>query len=122
MGSDGPGLTFGAALGRAIRLRCPVCGEGRLFSGFFAMHPDCSSCGLNFAREQGYYVGAMYLNYGLTVAIGLTAGLLLMERVPLRILYWPLGAFGLLFPLAFFRHSRSLWLACEQYIVRRIRN
>lgn len=85
------------------------------------MAPQCSSCGLNFVREQGYYVGAMYLNYGLTAAIGLAAGLALVDRVPLRILLASLGGFGVVFPLVFFRHSRSFWLACEHYIVNRIR-
>lgn len=122
MGSDGERLTLGRVLRRALVLRCPRCGEGRLFSGWFAMNPQCSGCGLNFGREQGYYVGAMYVNYGLTAGIGLTAGLLLMDRVPMKVLLWPLGVFGVLFPLLCFRHSRSFWLACEQYIVDRIRN
>jgi hypothetical protein len=64
----------------------------------------------------------MYLNYGLTAAIGLAVGLALVDRVPLRILLGSLGLFAVVFPLAFFRHSRSFWLACEQYVVDRIRN
>ena len=122
MGSGGERLTLGRALGRGLLLRCPRCGEGRLFSGWFSMNPQCSVCSLNFGREQGYYVGAMYVNYGLTTAIGLAAGLLLLDRVPLKVLLGSLGVFGIVFPLAFFRHSRSLWLACEQYIVDRVRS
>lgn len=121
MGTDGETLTLGRALGRALFLRCPRCGKGRIYAGWFAMNPQCDSCGLEFEREQGYYVGAMYVNYGLTVLIGLTVGIALMDRVPRKPLIISLGAFAVLFPLAFFRHSRSFWLAVEQYIVSRVR-
>ncbi len=29
--------------------RCPRCGEGRLFSGFLAVAPNCEVCGLDYA-------------------------------------------------------------------------
>jgi uncharacterized protein (DUF983 family) len=31
-----------------LRGRCPRCGEGKLFRGFVALRPSCSSCGLDF--------------------------------------------------------------------------
>ncbi len=35
------------------------------------MHDECPSCGLRFNREPGYFLGAMYVSYGLAlVAIG----------------------------------------------------
>ena len=64
-------MTFWRTVGRSLRLRCPSCGEGRLFIRFFSMAPSCPGCGLDFRREQGYYVGAMYLNYGVTAAVEL---------------------------------------------------
>jgi uncharacterized protein (DUF983 family) len=56
-------------LKRALRLKCPRCGEGRLFQGFFAMHRECQTCHLGFEREQGYFIGAIYVNYAVTVLI-----------------------------------------------------
>ena len=56
-------------LGRALRLRCPRCGETPLFTGWFAMPPRCAFCGIRFERAQGYFVGAIYVNYGVTVLI-----------------------------------------------------
>lgn len=109
-------MRFWGTLGRGLRLRCPKCGEGRLFRGYFAMAPACPSCGLDFRREQGYYVGAMYINYGLTAAVMLSVGIPLADRVPLPTLSWPLGGFALAFPLWFFRYSRSLWLGIDLYI------
>ncbi|MDI1296562.1 MAG: DUF983 domain-containing protein [bacterium] len=36
---------FGPALGRALRGRCPACGEGRLFARFLKPTTACTQCG-----------------------------------------------------------------------------
>jgi len=102
-------------LQRGIRLRCPRCGRAPLFSGMFSMHERCAACGLVFEREQGYFVGAIYVNYAFTVGLTI-AGFFLLDRwlapsVTAQILLW--SAFGIVFPLFFFRYSRSLWLSVE---------
>ena len=65
-------ITFGN-LGKILRcgfrLKCPQCGEGALFQTFFTMFTRCRACNLKFERESGYFIGAMYLNYGATVLI-----------------------------------------------------
>jgi len=103
------------ALGRAIRLRCPRCGETPLFTGWFRMAESCALCGLRFERAQGYFVGAIYINYAVTtlIAVGgfflLWVGLGLSTRAQLLVLV----PIVVLFPLWFFRYSRSFWLALE---------
>jgi uncharacterized protein (DUF983 family) len=42
--SNSPGIVTASLLGR-----CPRCGEGALFSGYLAVTPCCSACGLDFA-------------------------------------------------------------------------
>ncbi len=108
---------LGEMLNRAIRLRCPGCGLGRLFRGPFTALHNCAECHLRFEREQGYYLGAIYLNYGATVVLAIT-GYFLGERYGVftltqQIALW--GTFSLLFPLWFFRYSRSLWLALDHF-------
>jgi hypothetical protein len=79
------------------------------------MRPACALCGLRFERAPGYFVGAIYINYAVTVGIVLAAGLLLWRYTKLSTA-WQLGLcipVGVLFPLWFFRYSRSLWLALE---------
>jgi uncharacterized protein (DUF983 family) len=116
MGDEGP-LKFWRTVGRGLRLRCPRCGEGRLFGGLFKMVDRCPSCGLDVRREQGYYVGAMYINYGVTATVELAYGIPMAERgVSLTALTIPLAAFGLIFPLLFFRYSKSLWLGIDLYL------
>jgi uncharacterized protein (DUF983 family) len=101
--------------GRALRLECPRCGGTRLFSGWFSMARECALCGLRFERAQGYFVGAIYINYAATVVIMLAGSLLLWRYTELsavqQLMIWV--PFGVLFPLWFFRYSRSLWLALE---------
>ena len=100
---------------RGLRLRCPRCGEAPLFRGAFTMHERCPRCGLVLEREQGYFVGAIYVNYAATAVISITGFLLLDAYTDIgltaQILLW--GAFGIAFPLFFFRYSRSLWLSLE---------
>src|SRR5436309_124222 len=56
-------------LGRAVRLRCPRCGATALFRGWFSMADACALCGLRFERVQGYFVGAIYINYAVTAGV-----------------------------------------------------
>ena len=104
--------------GRALRLRCPRCGRSPLYEGWFRMHECCAACGLRYEREQGYFVGAIYVNYAVTVVVAAgtvlildwTVGLTLTAQLVIGI------ALGALVPLLFFRYARSLWLSLE-YLV-----
>jgi uncharacterized protein (DUF983 family) len=50
-------------LGRAFLLRCPNCGHGGLFTGFFEMKERCPNCGILLERgESDYFIGAYTLN------------------------------------------------------------
>lgn len=104
-------------LDRGLRLRCPRCGVGRLFGKPFRMNRECANCVLKFEREQGYFVGAIYINYAATIAIALPGFFLLDAFTGITIdeqltLWVP---FALIFPLLFFHHSRSLWLVLDHY-------
>ena len=50
---------------RGLRLRCPVCGQGRLFRTYFTMHESCSCCGVRFAREQNATLHVLDSDHGL---------------------------------------------------------
>ena len=107
--------TFGQAVSRGMRLRCPLCGEGRLFRSAFRMHEACSSCGYRFEREAGYFLGSIYVNYGLT-AILVVAVVLCIELGFDRPRWFALlVGFGVatMFALWFFRYARALWMAFD---------
>ena len=79
------------------------------------MHPRCEACGLRYEREQGYFVGAIYLNYAVTTFLVIGGYVLLWAFTELTTaaqlaLWLPVVV---VFPLWFFRYSRSFWLALE---------
>jgi uncharacterized protein (DUF983 family) len=57
------------ALARGLAMRCPVCGERRLFERFFRIKAQCPGCGLTFEREEGYWLGAMTVAMALVIAV-----------------------------------------------------
>jgi uncharacterized protein (DUF983 family) len=98
-----------------LRLKCPRCGIGSLYGKPFRMNSNCTHCGLVFEREQGYFVGAIYINYAATVLIAVPGFFLLSIFTNLTIdqqlaIWVP---FAIVFPLLFFHHSRSLWLVLD---------
>jgi len=104
-------------LGYGLRLKCPRCGAGPLYAKPFKMLGNCPGCGLKFEREQGYFVGAIYITYAATVGIAVPgfflldvfAGLTINQQLALWI------PFAVIFPLIFFHHSRSLWLTLDHF-------
>lgn len=78
----------------------------------------CPVCRLRVEREQGYFVGAIYLNYGATIVTVMVGyfGLHFFARPSLwqQLLLW--GGFSILFPLWFFRYSKSLWLSLDYFL------
>jgi uncharacterized protein (DUF983 family) len=114
MPGDGPLARVARAEGRALRLRCPRCGRAPLFRGWFTMNVLCPACSLRFERAPGYWIGAIYVNYGVTVAIAVTGFFLLRALAGVesgQLTLWV--PFVLVFPLWFFRYSRALWLGLE---------
>ena len=100
---------------KGLRLKCPRCGEGQMFSGMFKMRLECGNCHFRFEREAGYFVGAMYISYGATIFIAFVGYFALdyftsISFLPNFILW---GVFSALFPIFFFRYSRSLWLSLD---------
>ncbi len=113
-----PASSAARVVRRALALRCPRCGGTELFSGWFTMRSECALCGLRFERAQGYWVGAIYVNYGATTTIALGGYFLLWAYMGLstavQLAVWV--PFLLVFPLWFFRYSRSFWLALESFL------
>jgi len=110
-------MRFFILLGRALRLRCPLCGQGKLFRGWFAMHKECPHCGASFEREPGFYLGSIYINYGITVLIVTIVypALLFNGILGKNTLLVGSLAFTLVFPVLVFPWARSLWLGFDQW-------
>lgn len=104
--------------GRALRLCCPQCGGGPLFTGWFRMAEACPSCGLRTERgEQGYIVGAYMFN--IVAAEGLWAVLFIATLAgtwpepPWNLLLWVGGGMMLVLPFLLYPFSKTLFLAFD---------
>lgn len=101
--------------------KCPKCGEGKVFKdksiflsiGAPKMNTECSVCDYKFMKEPGFFIGAMYVSYGLGVAEGLItyfiASPFFEKSLDLRII--PVIVLVMLL-LTFFniRLSRLIWI------------
>lgn len=107
-------VTRGQIVGRGLTHRCPNCGARALFvaGSPFTLAPSCTGCGLKFERDEGSFLGAMSLNYGVTVCGFLVPVLLVYLAGGIRGVTAALmaGAGAVLFPVIFYRSSRSWWL------------
>jgi len=70
-------LKKGSKIYSILRGKCPRCHEGDFFKYTFTMNifkvnkieKKCSQCDLKYMIEPAFYFGALYVSYGITVAI-----------------------------------------------------
>lgn len=112
-----------------LRQMCPRCRTGRIFrksifSGFPRMQEQCPNCGLRFEREQGYFLGAMYISYGLALVTIVVLGLVLWASTQWSLQKIALWAILLFLPLAptLTLFSRVLWIYLDQAIDPEVEN
>jgi uncharacterized protein (DUF983 family) len=107
-------VTQGRILARGLSHCCPNCGAKKLFKegSLFEMNSECPVCGLKIERDEGFFLGSMSLNYGVTIIGFLVPVLILyllgvLSGVVAAILA---GAGAVVVPILFYRSSRSWWL------------
>ena len=104
-----------------VRQRCPRCRDGRIFKssiywGFPGMHDCCPNCGLRFNREPGYFLGAMYVSYGVALVTIAAIGVVLWGVTDWRVDKIAIWAVVLFLPFApmLTLLSRVLWIYLDQ--------
>jgi uncharacterized protein (DUF983 family) len=126
----GPFTAGNAALylRRAIRLRCPVCGEHPIFAGWRRTRglaqwltplEGCPRCRYRYDREPGYFLLATWaFDYAAVGGAALAAWFLLstftdLPLVPmLLLLLLPMPVASVLLV----RHAKALWLALDHFV------
>ena len=102
-------------------LRCPKCHESDLFKnknpyqydGFFDMPENCPTCGQRLDLEPGFYYGAMYVSYGVSVAWLVAVFVAVAVLYPnFSLEFYLVTGIGSLIALVpyFFRLSRAIWI------------
>lgn len=104
----------------ALKWKCAKCHEGEMFltsnpysfSNIDKMHDRCPHCNENYWPEPGFYYGAMYVSYALTIALSVAVFVAINVLWTFEVFtYLLINATILL--LAFpwiFRTSRAIWL------------
>lgn len=112
---NGPRLR--ALLPRAFKRVCPYCGETKLFKHWFNMNDQCPHCGVEYNREDGYFLGAFALNLIIAEFLGMGAVIVLLIRSNLSILQQEAIAISvaIILPLIFYPFSRTLWMTLDLY-------
>jgi len=102
---------------------CPRCRVGRIFrpSSFLwlgKMHERCQVCELKFEREEGYFLGAMLIDYGLGLLLVAILSTLIWLFTRWSLDKTVLAAFLLFLPIvpALTRLGRVLWIYFDQAI------
>ena len=104
-------------LARGLARRCPVCGQGGLFTSWFSLAERCPRCGLRFERIEGHWLGAVGLNtivsfsvLFVVVVAALVASHPEYDPVPLAV---AATSAAVIVPLAFYPSSKTAWTAID---------
>lgn len=107
----------------ALTGKCPKCETGDIFAEKGSilllrvpkMHERCPHCGYKFEKEPGYFLGAMYVSYGMTVAEMLIIFLTTFWFVPIGLFFVLILGGMLLLSFFNFRVARNIWINLFPY-------
>lgn len=113
-------LKKGSKLYSILTGTCPKCQKESMYldqnplhlGNILKMHENCSHCGLKYQIEPSFFYGAMYVSYGLNVAIGIAAFVIsyVLLNSSLKVAFISIIASLLvLFPLVL-RWSRNIYI------------
>ena len=108
------------ALYSIVTSKCSKCNLGDLYPDknpyhlrhLGKMHSNCKFCGQRYEPETGFYYGAMYVSYGLSVMVIFIPAYILYSFFEVSVTTLMITIFSiyfLTFPILF-RWSRNIWL------------
>lgn len=119
----------GTKLYSILKFKCPKCHRGNLYKdsnpyrlkSLTDMHVKCECCGEKFSKEPGFYFGAAYVSYALTVALWVAVWVALVVFDALGwisfsffedpLVFLTAGVVALILGLPYlYRLSRSIWI------------
>ena len=113
-------LKKGTKIYSVLRGKCPSCHKGDFFKHSFTMNlfkvnkikKTCSYCDLKYMIEPAFYFGALYVSYGITVALCIVTFVIskLMLNVALLTSFITVFVVLILFIPVNLRLSRILWI------------
>jgi len=99
--------------------KCPRCHEGDFFVSnpynlqhIGKVHENCSECGLKYAKEPGFFYGAMYVSYAFGVALFVAVIVLyyiIFRRIDVWILFGIIGFLSVVTAPINYALSKIIW-------------
>ena len=100
--------------------KCPRCHEGDFFivhslfkfKNLLKLHTNCNHCNLKYMIEPSFFYGAMYISYGITVALSVIVFVVSNVFIglnPFQSFFAIIGVLVLLTPFNM-RLSRIIWI------------
>ena len=113
-------LKKGSKLYSILTGTCPRCQKESMYldnnllhlSKILKMNDHCSNCGLKYQIEPSFFYGAMYVSYGLNVAIGILAFVIasVLFKASIGVAFFAIvAAIILMYPMVM-RLSRSIYI------------
>jgi uncharacterized protein (DUF983 family) len=103
-------------IGRALRLRCPLCGARGIWRGYGQLVERCPGCCYAFEREEGYWTGGLIVNLAVAMAaffVVLVTGFALYgPSLPLWLTVLA-GAMMIVLPIVGYPWSKTLWMVVD---------
>lgn len=112
-------LKKGTKLYSILTGTCPRCQSDKMYThknpfspgNNLRMHEHCRRCGLRYSLEPSFFFGAMYISYGIGVA--LSVGVFIVAKLSgadmLEAFFWIFGILMLSLPVIT-RVSRTIWI------------
>ncbi|MCD8406620.1 DUF983 domain-containing protein [Tenacibaculum dicentrarchi] len=110
----------GSKLYSILKGKCPRCHEGEFFKykmtinpkKITKLHDNCPKCDLKYMMEPSFFFGAMYVNYGLAVALFVAVFIIAKMFIGLTILqsFITIIIVSLLLTPFTLRLSRIIWI------------
>ncbi len=99
--------------------RCPNCGSSSIWQHLLRLKSRCPACGLLAHRSDGFFLGPLSINYGVTVFFCLPAVLLAYQAgwLGYRAAVVTAVVIAVVFPMVFYRFAWGLWFLAYYWLL-----
>ena len=97
-----------------LGMKCPRCGQGKLFEGFLGLRPACEACGLDFAKADagdGPAVFVIFIVGFIGVVTAIVARYVFFASIPVAFVISASISIGLI--LALLRPLKAIMIALQ---------
>lgn len=111
----------GITYGRALRLllagfflgRCPSCGRTSMFRSALELHDRCPECGARHSMEDGAWLGAVAIGYGIAAVFAFALAVIELNAHPIAGAgldpMWTIAAVSVPVTILAYRPAKGLW-------------